>query len=120
MGLSAIMTQAKTGARFSPNVISGIAETTWRQQRNLPSFAGLPSTRAMPDRDVFYAWRAVALAKAGRSSHSLHCISLAPARLDRCPCGFTGHVALPIRSIALAQEAGEDRVYGTQQRQRQR
>jgi len=26
----------------------------------------LLSTRAIPNRDVFYAWRAVALAKAGR------------------------------------------------------
>ena len=34
-----------------------------------------------------------------RSSRSLHCISLAPARLDRYPRGFTGHVARPSRSI---------------------
>ena len=34
-----------------------------------------------------------------RSSQSLHCISLAPARLDRYPRGFTGHVARPTRSI---------------------
>jgi hypothetical protein len=27
------------------------------------------------------------------------CISLAPARLDRFPRGFTGHVAHPVRSI---------------------
>jgi hypothetical protein len=37
-----------------------------------------------------------------RSSRSLHCISLAPARLDRYLRGFTGHVAPPIRSIGLA------------------
>jgi len=35
------------------------------------TLAALPSTRAIPDRDVFYAWHAVALAKAGRSSRSL-------------------------------------------------
>ena len=34
-----------------------------------------------------------------RSPRSLHCISLAPARLDRYPRGFTGHVAHPGRSI---------------------
>ncbi len=34
-----------------------------------------------------------------RSSHSLHCISAAPAALDRYPRGVTGHVAHPIRSI---------------------
>jgi hypothetical protein len=34
-----------------------------------------------------------------RSSQSLHCISLAPARLDPYPCGFSGHVARPSRSI---------------------
>ena len=34
-----------------------------------------------------------------RSPRSLHCISLAPARLDRYPRGFTGHVAHPSRSI---------------------
>jgi hypothetical protein len=32
----------------------------------------LPSTRAIPDRDVFYAWRAEASAKAGRASRALH------------------------------------------------
>ena len=32
-------------------------------------------------------------------SQTLHCISLAPARLDRYPRGFTGHVAHPGRSI---------------------
>lgn len=31
----------------------------------------------------------------------LHCISLAPARLDRYPRGFTGHIADPISSIVL-------------------
>jgi hypothetical protein len=30
-----------------------------------------------------------------------NCISLAPARLDRYPCGFTGHVADPISSIEI-------------------
>ena len=34
-----------------------------------------------------------------RFSQTLHCISLAPARLDRYPRGFTGHVAHPGRSI---------------------
>src|SRR6266480_5214050 len=34
-----------------------------------------------------------------RSSRSLHCISLTPARLDRYPRGLTGHVAHPGRSI---------------------
>ena len=34
-----------------------------------------------------------------RCSRQLHCISLAPARLDRYPRGFTGHVAHPSRSI---------------------
>jgi hypothetical protein len=29
----------------------------------------------------------------------LHCLSLAPARLDRCPRGFTGHVAVPNGSV---------------------
>jgi hypothetical protein len=48
-----------------------------------------------------------------RSSDSLHCISLAPARLDRYRRGLPGHVALPSRSIATARNAGEDRVYGT-------
>jgi len=41
--------------------------------------AALPSTRAIPDRDVFYACHDVASAKAGRSSHSLHCVAPAPA-----------------------------------------
>jgi hypothetical protein len=36
-----------------------------------------------------------------RSSRSLHCISLTPARLDRYPRGFTGHVAHPGRSIQI-------------------
>jgi hypothetical protein len=31
------------------------------------------------------------------------CISLAPARLDRFPRGFTGHVAHPSRSIEIAR-----------------
>src|SRR5438034_6890993 len=34
-----------------------------------------------------------------RSPRSLHCISLAPARLDRYPRGVTGPVAHPGRSI---------------------
>jgi hypothetical protein len=33
----------------------------------------------------------------------MFCISLAPARLDRYPCGFTGHVAHPGRSIVSRQ-----------------
>ena len=33
------------------------------------------------------------------ASPRLHCISLAPARLDGYPRGFTGHVAHPSRSI---------------------
>ena len=45
---------------------------------DLHSLAALPSTRAMPDRDVFYACHDIALAKAGRSSHSFH---LQPTRL---------------------------------------
>ncbi len=36
------------------------------------TLAALPSTRAIPDRDVFYACHDVASAKVGRSSHSLH------------------------------------------------
>ena len=35
-----------------------------------------------------------------RSSHSLHCISAAPAALP-LPRGFAGHVARPSRSIQL-------------------
>ena len=34
-----------------------------------------------------------------RCSRQLHCISLAPARLDRYPRGVTGHVAHPVSSI---------------------
>gem|GEM_PF-3711442 len=52
-----------------------------------------------PRNFAFYAWRAVASAKAGRSSHSLHCISAAPAALDRYLHGVTGHVTRPSRSI---------------------
>ena len=33
VALSAVVTLAKTGARFSQKVISAIAETTWRQQK---------------------------------------------------------------------------------------
>ena len=36
------------------------------------TLAALPSTRAIPDRDVFYAWHAVALAKVGRFPQKLH------------------------------------------------
>jgi hypothetical protein len=36
------------------------------------TLAALPSTRAIPDRDVLYACHDVASAKAGHSSHSLH------------------------------------------------
>jgi hypothetical protein len=32
-------------------------------------------------------------------SRRLHCISAAPAALDRYPRGVTGHVAYPVRSI---------------------
>ena len=42
-----------------------------------------------------------------RSSQSLHCISLAPARLDRYPRGFTGHVADPSRSIHSRERSCE-------------
>jgi hypothetical protein len=111
------MTRAKTDARFSSKVISGILRQFGASKKNPQSFGGLPSwlpsPPTMPDRDVVYAWHSVALAQAGRSSNSLHCISLAPAWLDRYPRGLTGHVALSIRSIAQAREAGEDRGYGT-------
>src|SRR5207244_1039310 len=33
------------------------------------------------------------------------CISAAPAALDRCPRGFTGHVAHPIRSIHAPEQS---------------
>ena len=36
-----------------------------------------------------------------RIARADHCISLAPARLDRYPRGFTGHVAHPGCSIVL-------------------
>jgi hypothetical protein len=36
------------------------------------TLAALPSPRAIPDRDVFCAWHAVASAKVGCSSRSLH------------------------------------------------
>src|SRR6266478_7883829 len=38
-----------------------------------------------------------------RSSRSLHCISAAPAALDRYLGGCTGHVAHPVRSIVSRQ-----------------
>jgi hypothetical protein len=42
-----------------------------------------------------------------RSSHSLHCISAAPAALDRYPRGITGHVGHPSRSIATGRQEGQ-------------
>src|SRR6202045_5371688 len=47
------------------------------------------STRPLPSR----------LLRPCRSPQSLHCISAAPAALDRYPRGFSGHVAHPSRSI---------------------
>ena len=40
-----------------------------------------------------------------RSPQSLHCISAAPAALDRYPRGVTGHVARPSRSIHRLAES---------------
>jgi len=45
LALSAIVTRANGGARFSPKVISGITGTIWRQQKNRPSFAGIRGLR---------------------------------------------------------------------------
>ena len=44
------------------------------------TLAALPSTRAIPDRYVFYAWHAVASAKVGRSRPrgSVHSLPLGP------------------------------------------
>ena len=53
------------------------------------TLAALPSTRAIPDRDVFY----VARVPSGRLY--LDC----SRRARPLPRGFTGHVAHPIRSI---------------------
>jgi hypothetical protein len=42
------------------------------------------------------------LARGGPGAGSMFCILLVPTRLDRCPRGFTGHVAHPSRSIGVA------------------
>jgi hypothetical protein len=41
------------------------------------------------------------VARRGPGAGSTFCISLVPTRLDRCPGGFTGHVAHPSRSIGV-------------------
>src|SRR6266550_8880126 len=53
------------------------------------SFVRLPPHSPLPARRF----------RACPSPHSLHCISAAPAALDRYPRGLTGHVAHPGRSI---------------------
>src|SRR6266702_660281 len=58
-------------------------------------FAGVAKTVALPVIPNTY----LRVHKAERSARTDHCISLAPARLDRYPCGSTGHVADPVSSI---------------------
>src|SRR5882724_3933686 len=81
------------------------AERGLIETRSLPALA-----RCFPPSFTFYVADPVssirgsaAPAQSGAANHPAFCISAAPAALDRYPCGFTGHVAHPSRSIGVQQ-----------------
>ena len=53
-------------------------------------------SRSYPRHFTFHAWCAVASAKAGRLSHWLHCISAAPAALDRYLAALPAMSLIPL------------------------
>jgi len=64
--------------------------------------AELKSRMDDPASLIPFAWIIIP-AQSGAANHPAFCISAAPAALDRYPCGFTGHVAHPSRSIGVQQ-----------------
>jgi hypothetical protein len=71
-----------------------------RQAAN--STANANESASNPHCPVCNALMVKRVARRGSAAGSTFCISLVPTRLDRCPRGFTGHVAHPSRSIGVA------------------
>jgi hypothetical protein len=63
------------------------------------SAANTNESETVPHCPVCNALMVKRIARRGAGVGSTFCISLVPTRLDRCPRGFTGHVAHPSRSI---------------------
>jgi len=82
-------------------LIRGIRSARSRRQRQ--NFAPITNvSETVPHCPICKALMAKRLARRGFGAGSTFCISLVPTRLDRCPRGFTGHVAHPSRSIGAA------------------
>jgi hypothetical protein len=82
--------------------LSRVIRSARERRQTQKSAANTNSSDTAPHCPVCKALMVKRLARRGFGAGSTFCISLVPTRLDRCPGGFTGHVAHPSRSIGVA------------------
>jgi len=79
--------------------LTDVIRSARARRQTQKSAANTNLSETVPHCPICNALMVKRLARRGSRSGSTFCISLVPTRLDRCPRGFTGHVAHPSRSI---------------------